>query len=150
MKLLKNFLTASLSGLLLLFSCTKDDKSDQPVESKFTWTYNGIIYDAKQHHAATSGLGAPSIFTSLLENSPTQTAGPRINLTSLQQGTYVINLNGTNRFEYIDDAGDIHAGTAGNLNITKNTGTTLNGNFSVTLTNNKSVTGEFVNTVIKQ
>jgi hypothetical protein len=146
MKHLKTILTASLTGLILLLSC---GKGDSPVESKFTWAYSGTNFVAKQHSASLSGIGAPSIIASLQLAPYGVGTGPRINLSSLQQGTYAIALNGANRFEYIDDAGDTQAGNGGSLNITKNTGSLLSGNFSVTLTNNNTITGEFANTTIK-
>lgn len=145
----KTILNASLAALLLLASCGKDNPPDQPAESKFTWTYNGTNYVAKQHAANMSGIGAPSIVAGMQTSPFAGGTGPRINLSSLQQGTYTIALSGANKFEYIDDSGNVEAGTSGSLNITKNTGTLLSGNFSVTLTNTKTITGEFVNTAIK-
>lgn len=145
----KTFLTAFLAALLLLSSCGKDNPPGQPAESKFTWTYNGTTYVAKQHAANMSGIGAPSIVAGMQVSPFAGGTGPRINLSSLQQGTYAIALSGANQFQYIDDTGNVEAGTSGSLNITKNTGTLLSGNFSVTLTNTKTITGEFVNTAIK-
>jgi hypothetical protein len=149
MKHLKTFLTAPLAALLLLSSCGKDSPPNQPAESKFTWTYNGTNYVAKQHAADTSGIGAPSIVAGMQVSPFVGPTGMRIKLSGLQQGTYTITSNGANRFEYIDDAGYVEIGTSGSLNITKNTGTLLSGNFSVTLINTKTITGEFVNTTIK-
>jgi hypothetical protein len=144
MKHLKTILAASSIGLILLLSCGKDDTPGQPAESKFTWSYNGTNYVAKTHIAHMNGIGSPSIVASLQTGT-----GSFINLSSLQQGTYAILINGANMFSYVDEAGDIQAGTSGSLNITKNTGTLVSGNFSVTLTNSKTITGEFVNTAIR-
>ena len=135
---------ACFTALTLLPSCDKDDK----VESRFSWTYDGATYLAKQHAANTSGMGAPSIIASLETSIVAPGAGTRINLVSLQPGTYSISSGTGNRFDYIDNAGNIHTGSSGNVIISKNTGNLLSGNFSVTLVN-KTITGEFANTPIK-
>ena len=135
--------------VLILLSCTKNDKPDPSAASKFSWTYNGTTYVAIQHTAYLSGLGAPSVIAGLQVYSPTWGSGPTFNLTSLQQGTYALTSGGGNKLRYVDEAGDLHSGTAGSLNITNNSGNLLSGNFSVTLTNNKTITGDFTNTTIK-
>lgn len=148
MKSVRTILTILLPGLLFLSSCKKSDTADQITESKFTWVYGGVTFTAQEHAARTTGIGAPSIRATLQPNVVSGT-GPRINLTGLQQGTYAFTTGSGNYFDYIDDMGDVHMATAGTLNITKNASSLISGNFSVTLTNSRTLTGEFVNTPIK-
>jgi hypothetical protein len=147
MKFLKTALFTTVMSFVIV-SCNKND-NDQPTERKFTWTYNGTTYTAKQHTAYMTGIGAPSIIAGLQETVGAPGSGPQTNLTSLQQGSYTITSSGANRFNYIDDGGNILAGTTGSVDITKNTGTALSGSFSVTLSNTKVITGAFENTGIK-
>ena len=64
-KFAHNPVSSFLLGLLLLSSCNKNDTAG----TKFSWTYDGTTYLAKQHLAYTSGLGAPAIIAGLEPNT---------------------------------------------------------------------------------
>jgi hypothetical protein len=146
MKPIKTALTASLLGLILLYSCNKNEKPD---ESVFVWRYNLTTYVAKQHEASINGIGAPWIVANL--QIPLSASGSRLSilLATLQTGSYGIASTGSGRFSYVDTTGYQHMGMSGSVNITKNTGSLVSGDFSVTLSDGNLITGAFTNTPIK-
>lgn len=148
MKKLFTILITTIFVLVALPSCDKPDTPEPAAESKFTWLYDGTTYVAKQHKAMLNSIGGPSIRAGLQEGIQAG-SGPRINLTSLNQGTYTIASGNVTYFDYIDVLGNPHQGNTGSITITKNANNLLSGNFSVTLSNNKTITGDFTNTSIK-
>lgn len=130
-----------------LISC---EKSGSPTpSSRFTWTYNGTVYTAKQDTARFYNGGGSTIVAGLQTSIYAPGSGPRMTLTSLNTGNYSFGTGSANSFEYIDIAGFDIPGTGGSLNITRNANNLLDGNFSVTLFNSNTITGEFSNTPIK-
>ena len=148
MKTLFAVLTTAFFGFTILLSCDKSNTLEPAAESKFTWLYDGTTYVAKQHTAMLTSIGGPSIRAGLQEGMQAG-SGPRINLTSLNQGTYTIASGNVTYFDYIDILGNPHQGSAGSITIIKNANSLLSGNFSVTLSNNKTITGDFTDTPIK-
>ena len=145
MKIILKQLTTFSLILLLLSSCKKDEITG----AKFTWTYDGLNYVAVQHTAYTSGIGAPYIVAGLQSSVAAPGTGPRVKVASLQPGTYSFGPSSSNRFLYIDGAGDTYEAVEGNFSISRNANGTMDGNFFVKLTNNKVVTGVFTYTPIK-
>lgn len=119
-------------GSTLYSSCNKDT-SDNKHESRFTWTYDGKTYTAKQDTAYTAGIGAPSIIAGLNTALFDRGSGPRINLNGLTVGSYTFGSGSGNSFLFIDDSGNNISGISGTLNITGNANNLLSGNFNVTL-----------------
>lgn len=148
MKNLFTILATAFFGVFVWPSCDKADAPEPTAESKFIWIFEATTYVAKQHSAKLSGIGGPSIRAGLQEGIQAG-SGPRINLASLNPGSYTIASSNVTYFDYIDVAGTTHQGNTGSVTITKNANSFLSGNFSVTLSNNKTITGDFSNTPIK-
>ena len=137
-------------ALCCLLSFTSCNKSGSSVPaSRFTWTYDGTLYVAKQDTARLYNVGGSTIIAGLQAGLYAPGSGPRMTLTGLQTGTYSFATGTGNTFVYIDTAGFNIPGFTGSLNITRNANSLLEGNFSLTLFNSKIITGEFSNTPIK-
>ena len=70
-------------------------------------------------------------------------------LTSLAPGNYAFTGTGTNQLEYTDPLGFMHNGVSGSLSITSNASNRLAGNFSISLTSGKVLSGSFSNVPVK-
>lgn len=146
-----------LSGFLLLFSCGKDKGSNNnnTPASSFTWSYDGVTYTAKTDTAFNSTpiytATGPVILATQGSRFYAPSADLYIFLSSLSQGAYVFTGpgSGTNQLHYTDPLGFDRDGVSGSLNITSNVSSLLAGNFSITLTNSKVITGSFSNVPVR-
>src|SRR5262245_35859995 len=98
--------------VLILLSCSKD--SDKSNDSwSFTWTHENVVHMATGAAAyatqAGVGLGSNQIIATMGTSSQPRVS---IQLSSLNPGSYPVSVN-TNRFEYIDDAGNDLRGATG-------------------------------------
>ncbi len=147
MKILKLPLLA-IAFMVLLFaqSCKKSDSSSD----SFNWTWDGTNYTGNFKEAFIQSLGSGSnIIAGTGTSINSAGTGPRINVSSLNAGTYTLGSGITNSISFIDPFGNNLASTSGTLNITANANSKLSGNFSATLVNGigfmTSITGSFSN-----
>lgn len=145
---MKNLL-GSLSLVLILFSCSKDEKKNDPMI--FTWTHLGVSHNATTADAYISqaglGLGPNQI---LANNGTTTFFRVSIRLSSLNAGSYTI--SSANKVDYVDDAGFNQVATGGTVTIQSNSNNKISGLFTVTLTdassNTSTLTGQFSNVTV--
>lgn len=134
---------------LFLFSCSKDEKKNDPMI--FTWTHLSVSHNATTADAYISqaglGLGPNQI---LANNGSATFFRISIRLSSLNAGSYTI--SSVNKVDYVDDAGFNQVATSGTVTIQSNSNNRLSGLFTVTLTdpssNNSTLTGQFSNIVV--
>jgi hypothetical protein len=138
---------AIICGLtLILLSCSKDSNKSNDSWS-FTWTHENVIHMATGAAAyvtqAGVGLGSNQIIATMGNSSQPRVS---IQLSSLNPNSYPVSVS-TNRFDYVDDAGNDLRGAAGTVTISANSGNKLSGDFSVKLINPSSdttmITGSF-------
>jgi len=139
---------AIICGLtLILLSCNKDSNTSSDSWS-FTWTHENVIHMATEAAAYITQAGVGLGSNQIIANIGTSNAQPRVSirLTSLNPDTYPVSVS-TNRFDYVDDAGNELFGAAGTVTISANSGNKLSGDFSVKLINPSSdttmITGSF-------
>ncbi len=143
-----------LAAPIVLLSCGKDNGSNNnKPASQFTWTYEGMTYTAKTDTAYNSApiYTSPAPVILATQGSRFYAPSPElyIYLASLTPGTYGFTGSGTNQLHYVDPLGFDRDGVSGSLNISSNASNRLAGNFSITLTNGKVLTGTFSNVPIK-
>lgn len=141
------FLFTTLFFIIFILSC---GKSNDPQFWSFNWTHKTVS------HSATS---ADAYITQVaLGKGPNQIkadiSGSSLNyrvsmyLSSLSPNSYPVSLT-SNKFDYIDDAGDHLAGVQGTVTISSETDNKLSGSFSVKLINmnydTTLITGSFIN-----
>ena len=133
---------------LILLSCNKDNNDNSNDSWSFTWTHENVIHMATEAAAYITQAGVGMGSNQIIANIGTPGAQPRVSilLTSLNPDTYPVSVN-TNRFDYVDDAGNDLRGAAGTVTISANSGNKLSGDFSVKLINPSSdttmITGSF-------
>lgn len=145
---MKNLIAYSCLALFL-FSCSKDEKKNDPMI--FTWTHLSVSHNATTADAYISqaglGLGPNQI---LANNGSATFFRVSIRLSSLNAGSY--NISSVNKVDYVDDAGFNQVATTGTVTIQSNSNNRLSGLFTVTLTdpssNNSTLTGQFSNIVV--
>lgn len=142
-----------LAGSIVLLSCGKDKGSNNnTIASSFSWTYDGVTYNANTDTAFNSTpiytLTAPVILATQGNRFYAPSPELYIYLSSLTPGVYVFTGSGTNQLNYVDPLGFNRNGVSGSLNITSNASSRLAGNFSITLTNGKVLSGSFSNVPI--
>lgn len=141
-----------LAGPIILLSCGKDNGNNTPA-SNFTWTYEGITYTAKTDTAYNSTPIYTATAPVILATQGSRFYAPSPELTiflaSLNPGPYSFTGTGANQLHYIDPLGFDRDGVGGSLTITSNASSRLAGNFSITLTNGKVLTGSFSNVPVK-
>ena len=127
-----------LIPLLVLLSCDKDKESS----GSFTWNYDGSNFIANFKAAYSSSMGQPFIIGGL-GSSISPGSGPRIYVISFNPGVYNFGGIVPNSLNFVDQLGfDINA-IGGGVNITSNSNNKLSGNFSASLANGKTITGNF-------
>jgi hypothetical protein len=135
-----------ISVLLFFLSCKKNDTASLP--NSFIWIYAGSNFTACADTVFTSTFSGEPVIIARRNADP---AFPNekflISLTSLGEGTYTFGITAP-FFSYIDDAGNTLYGS-GSFTISSNKNNLLNGNFSTTLTNTKTITGQFTSMPIK-
>jgi hypothetical protein len=130
---------AAIFVLTLAFSSCFIDK--RPTDPFFNWTHQNVPHHTTdaQAYISQSGLGmGPNQIVAKITSSGVMDR-VNIQLSSLSPNTYVVSLS-TNKFYYVDDAGNILGGAGGSVTIWSNTGNKLSGNFSVKLINSSSDT----------
>lgn len=136
-----------LIGTATLFSCAKSSTDEiSATAPAFTWSLNGITYNADNDTAFVSGP-----FTIIAKKDETSPAGYKIfeiNLSAFTAGPYTLTATGVNQVNYIRSTGVITS-QSGTLNITANTGSVLSGNFTTTLTGGITMNGNFINVPVK-
>lgn len=131
---------------LVLLSCSKDSNTSNDSWG-FTWTHENVRHMATEAAAyatqAGVGMGSNQIIATMGTGSQSRVS---IQLSSFDPNSYPVSVS-TNRFDYVDDAGNDLRGAAGTVTISANSGNKLSGDFSVKLINPASdttlITGSF-------
>ncbi len=140
----KIVISTSVKAALLLalvagiYSCKKSNVSSVSPGS-FSWSVSGTTYTADNDTAFVSGP-----FTIIAKKDASNSSNFKIfeiNLSSFTVGAYALTASG-NQVNYATNAGVVTS-QSGTLNITENTGTTISGNFTTSLTGGLAMTGNF-------
>ena len=148
MKFIRTSLFAGslLIAIVTLFSCSKSSPNSNSSAPVFTWSVSGATYTADSDTAFISGPFA--IIAKKDASLPASYKIIEIDLSAFTTGAYTLSSSGVNQVNYLTNSG-LAASQSGTLNITANTGSTLSGNFTTTLSGSVSMTGTFTNVPIK-
>jgi len=134
--------------MLTVLSCNKNNGSNN--SWSFKWTYKNVSYSATTADAYITQVGIGTGPNQIRANIPGSGLNYRVSmrLSSLNPNTYPVSLT-SNKFDYIDDAGDNLAGVQGTVTISSDNDNKLSGSFSVKLINltydTTVLTGSFTN-----
>jgi hypothetical protein len=126
--------------LLLFNSCVKDlvtpDEPNETGNGRFTWTKGGSVNII----TATDAY----VVAAYNEIYASRAGGEYVDiiLDDLSQGSYTISASSGRSLEY-SDGKTTFTGQSGYVVISDNTGITISGNFSCTLSGGGSISGEF-------
>ena len=143
------------SSLLLSSSCNKSNDPDPNPASDFTWTFRGSTIKADLDSAFVNYDLAPYFIKAITGTNFRHSFTRLISftLTSFNPGDFAIASGpGSNKLEYIDELGYIHAGISGSLTIASNSNNLMSGNFSAIMagpSGNEPITGNFSNVPVK-
>ncbi len=135
-----------LIAVVMIFSCSKSSSNPSTPTPVFTWSVGGATYAADSDTAFISGP-----FTIIAKKDASLPGSYKfieIDLSAFTTGAYTLSAAGANQVNYFTSSGLV-VSQSGTLNITANTGTTLSGNFTTTLTGSVAMAGTFTNVPIK-
>ena len=137
----------SLFLLLLITGCAKEDtQPNSPTTpasaANFSWTVNGVTTTAD---SAICYLQLTTVYA--YKNGLSQTI--ELNLSDVISDTYPVNAVSGNEIKYVSGSSNLSV-SSGTVNITNNSGSKLNGNFTGTFpAGGGSISGQFTDVAFR-
>ena len=137
----------SLFLLLLITGCAKEDTlpnspTSPATSASFSWTVNGVTTTAD---SAICYLQLTTVYA--YKNGLSQTI--ELNLSDVISDTYPVNAVSGNEIKYVNNSSNLSV-SSGTVNITNNSGSKLNGNFSGTFpSGGGAISGQFTDVAIR-